>query len=133
VESLAKLQPELAPLWQAVHSRLSSGRPVSRVRIGPPNDQQQADLLGLTRLPGERPSVSLAALDHVLVESVGVPASAVVVGLVGPLGDREVDRERAAAQRDELWAWFADDPVILAQPALAPWVSSVRHAGLAGG
>jgi uncharacterized protein (TIGR02679 family) len=136
VEPLAKLPPELAPLWQAVHSRLSSGRPVSRVRIGPLNGQQQAalaDLLGLPRLPGERPSVSLAALDHVLLESVGVPARAVVARLIGPLGDRAGDRERAAAGRDELWAWFADHPVILAQPALAPWVSSVRQAGLAGG
>lgn len=59
VEPLANLPPELAPLWQAVHSRLSSGRrPVSRVRIGPLNDQQQTGLLGLPRLPGELPSVS---------------------------------------------------------------------------
>src|SRR5258708_34125639 len=91
-----------------------------------------ADLLGLRRLPGERPSVSLAALDHVLVESVGVPARAVVVRLIGPLGDRAGDRERAAARRDELWAWFAGHPVILAQPALAPWVSGVRPPRRAG-
>jgi len=136
VEPLAKLPPELAPLWQAVHGRLSSGRPVSRVRIGPLDARQQAalaDLLGLPRLPGERPSVSLAALDQVLLESVGVPAREVVAGLIGPLGDRAGDRERAAARRDELWAWLAGHPVVRAQPALAPWVSSAQRAGLAGG
>jgi uncharacterized protein (TIGR02679 family) len=133
---LAQLPPELAPLWQAVHARLSSGRPVSRVRLGPLDAGQQAalaDLLGLPRLPGERPWVSLDVLDRVLVESVGVPAREVVAGLVGPLGDRAADRDRAAARRDELWAWLAGHPVVRAQPALAPWVAGVRRAGLAGG
>ncbi len=27
--------PALRPLWSAIHARLSSGRPVSRVRVGP--------------------------------------------------------------------------------------------------
>jgi uncharacterized protein (TIGR02679 family) len=136
VEPLTNLPPELAPLWAAVHHRLSSGRPVSRVRIGPLSARQQAvlaDLLGLPRLPGERPTVSLAILDNVLIESVGLPAREVVGRLVGPLGDRAGDREQAAAQREELWAWFADHPVVRAQPALSPWVSSVQRAGLAGG
>jgi hypothetical protein len=136
VEPLAKLPPELAPLWRAVHSRLSSGRPVGRVRVGPLDAGQQAalaDLLGLSRLPGEQPSVSLATLDHVLAESVGMPAREVVAQLIGPLGDRAGDRERAAAQRDGLWAWLGGHPVVRAQPALAPWVSSTQRAGLAGG
>jgi uncharacterized protein (TIGR02679 family) len=136
VEPLANLPPELAPLWQAVHRRLSSGRTVSRVRIGPLSTRQQnvlADLLGLPRLPGEWASVSLAMLDNVLIESVGIPAQDVVTRLVGPLGDRAGDRERAAARREELWAWLRNHPVVRAQPALAPWVSSVQRAGLAGG
>ena len=136
MEPLAKLPPELAPLWLAVHSRLSSGRPVGRVRVGPLDTGQQAalaDLLGLPRLPGEQPSVSLATLDHVLTESVGMAAREVVTRLIGPLGDRAGDRERAAAQRDGLWAWLGGHPVVRAQPALAPWVSAVQRAGLAGG
>jgi uncharacterized protein (TIGR02679 family) len=64
---------------------------------------------------------------------VGVPAREVVAWLIGPLGDRAGERERAAARRDELWAWLAGHPVVRAQPALAPWVSSVQHAGLARG
>jgi uncharacterized protein (TIGR02679 family) len=136
VEPIAQLAPELAPLWRAVHRRLSSGRPVGRVRVGPLDAGQQAavaDLLGLPRLPGEQPSVSLATLDQVLIESVGMPAREVVASLIGPLGDRAGDRERAAAQRDELWAWLAGHPVVRAQPALAPWVGSVQRARLAGG
>jgi uncharacterized protein (TIGR02679 family) len=108
---------------------------VSRVRVGPLNARQQAalaDLLGLPRLPGERPSVSLAALDQVLIESVGVPARDVVAALIGPVGDRAGDRELATAERDELWSWLADHPVVHAQPALAAWVSSVQRAGLTG-
>jgi uncharacterized protein (TIGR02679 family) len=108
---------------------------VSRVRIGPLDARQQAalaDLLGLSRLPGERPTVSLAALDHVLIESVGVSAREVVAGLIGPLSDRARDRAQAAARRSELWAWLAGHPVVRAQPALATWASSVQRAGLAG-
>ncbi len=136
MEPLAKLAPELLPLWQAVHSRLSSGRPVNRVRIGPLDGRQQAalaDLLGLARLPGERPSVSLAALDQVLADSVGCGASQVVTELIGPLGDRAGDREREMTRRDELWAWLAGHPVVRAQPALTSWVSGLQRAGLARG
>ena len=48
----------LRPLWQAVHERLSSGRAVSRVHVGPLDDDQRealADLLGMDRLPGPGP------------------------------------------------------------------------------
>jgi uncharacterized protein (TIGR02679 family) len=136
VGPLSKLPPELSPLWRALHDRLSSGRPVRRVRIGPLDDRQQgalADLLGLARRPGEYPVVSLPALDQILVESVGAGTREVVTELIGPLGDRAGDRERAAAGRAELWAWLAAHPVVLAQPALAPWAGGVRRSGLAGG
>lgn len=133
---VAKLPPDLAPLWQAVHDRLSSGQPVSRVRIGPLETQQRsalADLLGLARLPGVYATVSLRLLDQVLMESVGLSAREVVARLVGPVGDRAGDRERADAERNELWAWLASHPVVAAQPALATWAASMRRAGLVGG
>lgn len=66
---LSNLLPELAPLWQAVHNRLSSGRPVSRVRFGPLDGRQRAalaDLLGISKMPGEYPVVSLPELDQIL-------------------------------------------------------------------
>jgi uncharacterized protein (TIGR02679 family) len=136
VDALSKLPPELAPLWQAVHHRLSSGRPVTRVRVGPLDSQQQAalaDLLGRARMPGQYSTVSLAELDEILREAVGAGAREVVGRLVGPVGDRAGDQQRAAAERAALWAWLAGHPVVAAQPALGPWVEGLRRAGLAGG
>jgi hypothetical protein len=68
------LSKDLAPLWRAIHDRLSSGRAVSRVKLGPLDLGQQtalADLLGLARLPGEYATVSLPQIDEVLIDSVG--------------------------------------------------------------
>ena len=124
--------PALAPLWQAVHERLSSGRPVTRVRLGPLTVKERealADLLGLARMPDERPSVSLVELDVALGSSV----RDLVVQLVGPLGDRAGDRARAVAERDGLWDWLAGHPVVRAQPALAEWAAAVRRGGLVRG
>ena len=130
--TVPNFSPALAPLWQAVHERLSSGRPVTRVRLGPLTVEQRealADLLGLARVPDERPSVSLVELDAAL----GSSARDVVIQLVGPLGDRAGDRARAAAERDGLWTWLAAHPVVRAQPALAEWVGAVRRSGLVHG
>jgi uncharacterized protein (TIGR02679 family) len=136
VDPLSELPSELAPLWQAVHRRLSSGRPVTRIRVGPLDSRQQAalaDLLGTGRTPGQYPSVSLPVLDRILTESVGAGAREVVSRLIGPVGDRAGDQERAAAERAALWAWLDGHPVVAAQPALESWASAVRRTGLIGG
>lgn len=126
----------LAPLWNAMHARLSSGRPVSRVRVGPLDDEHRsalADLLGMDRLPGEFASVSVLALDEILRESVGAGVRDVVSELVGPLGDRAADRRRAEEERARLWEWLDSHEVVAAQPVLADWAASVRRSGLIGG
>jgi uncharacterized protein DUF3323 len=90
------------PLWKALHDRMSSGRHVSRVRFGPLDEEQRsavADLLGSDRLPGEYPTVSVAALDELLVPSVGAGVREVVVALLGPLDDRATRRALADAAR----------------------------------
>jgi uncharacterized protein (TIGR02679 family) len=136
VDPLSKLPAELAPLWQAVFGRLSSGRPVSRVRVGPLDGRQRrafADLLGLSRMPGEYVTISLATLDEILAESVGASTREVVAQLIGTPGNRARDRERAAAERAGLWAWLDSHPVVTAQPALGHWVLAVRRAGLIRG
>lgn len=136
VEIHSKLSTQLTPLWHAVHDRLSSGRPVSRVRVGPLDDAQRgalADLLGMSRLPGEYASVSVDALERILQESLGTGVRDVVTALVGPLGDRAGDRKRTEAERAGLWAWLDDHPVVAAQPALRSWTAAVRQAGLRGG
>jgi uncharacterized protein (TIGR02679 family) len=132
VEPIQNLSPALAPLWLALHTRLSSGRPVSRVRLGPldvPQQEALADLLGLARLPGEQPSVSLSDIEAAL----GAGVRDVVSRLVGPIGDRAGDQERARAERTDLWDWVAHHPVVLAQPALADWAAALRRGGLIGG
>ncbi|MGW0561303.1 TIGR02679 family protein [Streptomyces sp. NPDC003016] len=128
--------PGLAPLWRAFHDRLSTGRPVARVRIGPLDEAAQsavADLLGLDRLPGRRPTVSLSHLDETLRDSCGEDTRSVVTAVVGPVGDRAAARASDRAARTALWEWLAAHPVVLAQPALDVWVAHVRRAGLTGG
>jgi uncharacterized protein (TIGR02679 family) len=136
VKPLSELPGELAPMWRAVHDRLSSGHPVSRVRIGPLDRRQQgavADLLGLSRMPGEYMIISLAKLDEILSQSVGTGTREVVTQLIGPLRDRAGDRQRAAAERASLWAWLDGHPLLAAQPALGSWAAALRRAGLIGG
>ncbi|MEU4802976.1 TIGR02679 family protein [Actinosynnema sp. NPDC023587] len=126
----------LRPLWRAVHDRLSSGRQVRRVRVGPLDDEQRsavADLLGDERLPGEYAMVSVAALDELLVSSVRAGVREVVAALLGPLDDRAARRALADAARAGLWEWATRHPVVTAQPALLEWVDAVRRAGLVGG
>ncbi|WP_330273929.1 TIGR02679 family protein [Lentzea sp. NBC_00516] len=121
------------PLWKAVHDRMSSGRQVSRVKTGPLDEEQRAavaDLLGTDRLPGEYATVSVAALDEVLLSAVGAGAREVVVALLGPLDDRAGQRALADAARAELWTWLDTHAVVTAQPALRGWADSVRRAGL---
>jgi uncharacterized protein (TIGR02679 family) len=48
--------------------------------------------------------------------------------LAGPVGDRAGERRRVAAERAELWAWLAEQPV-----ATADWVAGVRRGGLIDG
>lgn len=132
----SRLPTDLAPLWRAVFERLSSGHPVSRVRVGPLDDRQQsalADLLGLNKLPGRFAVVSLTKLDQILIESVGATTREVVTQLIGPPEDRAGDRARRAAQRSELWEWLNDHAALAAQPALKPWAATLRRAGLVHG
>ncbi|MFG2226340.1 TIGR02679 family protein [Streptomyces sp. NPDC048644] len=129
-------RPELQPLWQTVHDRLSSGRPVTRVRFGPLDDPQRealADLLGLDRLPDVRPSVTLARLEEAVTELSGRTVREVVTELVGPPADRAAERRRQEDERACLWAWLDAHDAVRAQPALADWATSCRATGLVDG
>lgn len=130
------MSPALSPLWHAAHHRLSSGLPVSRIRLGPLTEEQRtalADLLGLDRLPPESTTVSVTELDQILEGTVGEGLHQVVTRLVGPIDDRAGRRAAASAERAALWAWLERHPVVAGQPALLEWAAWVRRAGLVGG
>lgn len=130
-----QLSSALMPLWLAVHARLSSGLPVSRVHVGPLDLEQRtalADLLGSARLPDEHVDVALGRLGEVVRERTGQDVRDLVTQLVGPIGDRAAERREAAVRRAQLWDWLAAHPVVSAQPALAAWVAGARRAGLIG-
>ncbi|WP_329568455.1 TIGR02679 family protein [Streptomyces sp. NBC_01361] len=127
---------ELAPLWQELHARLSSGRTVARITVeplSPASREALADLLGLDRLPGTRATVSLTRLDEVVREAVGGNARAVAEAIVGPLANRAAERDSDRAARESLWDWLEGHPVVTTQPALLPWARSMRRAGLIRG
>lgn len=124
--------PALAPLWRAVHERLSSGRPVSTILVAGLDDAARAaiaDLLGMDRLPGARFRVPLSRLDAVVREAAGTDARAVVDQVIGPVGNRVAQREEAASERDELWSWLRGHSVVREQPILEDWVDGLRRAG----
>jgi uncharacterized protein (TIGR02679 family) len=136
VNQVENLPEGLAPLWRAIHGRLSSGRAVSRVKIGPLDLGQRtalADLLGLAKLPAEYATVSLQQVDEVLIDSVGAGVHEVVSQKIGPVADRAADRARAATERAGLWDWLASHPVVQAQPVLATWAHEARRSGVIGG
>ncbi|MBC6460191.1 TIGR02679 family protein [Actinomadura sp. HBU206391] len=127
---------ELEPVWAALHHRLSSGRPVSRVTVDGLDAAQQAalaDLLGLDRYPGESTVLSLARLDAVLNEITGLNARAVTEAIMGPLDDRAGARAVREHERAELWSWLGRHPAVTAEPSLQAWVADVRRAGVVGG
>ncbi|WP_323378339.1 TIGR02679 family protein [Streptomyces smaragdinus] len=129
-------RPELAPLWQAVHQRLSSGHPVQRVSLGPLDPAARealADLMGLDRLPPARTTVTMARLDSALLESVGTDARAVAETILGPTGDRAARRRSGVAERDALWHWLESHPVVAGRPSLAAWSAQIRRSGLVHG
>jgi uncharacterized protein (TIGR02679 family) len=126
---------ELMPVWQAFHARLSSGRPVSRVRVGPLTADQQvalADLLGLSRLPGVETQVPLARLEELLAP-LGLSVSSVVEATCGPIGNVAADRAAQSDAVEQLWSSLVSHKVVRAQPALEQWLADVRRGGLIGG
>ncbi|MFF9147513.1 TIGR02679 family protein [Streptomyces sp. NPDC014861] len=128
--------PDLRGVWHTLHTRLSTGRPVTRVRLGPLDDPQRealADLLGLDRLPDPRPSIPLARLEEAVTELSGRTVRELLTELVGPLGDTAGDRRRRNDARADLWAWLAGHPTVRAQPALIDWTAACQSSGLMGG
>ncbi|WP_217224594.1 TIGR02679 family protein [Streptomyces anulatus] len=123
----------LRPVWQTIHDRLSSGRPVARVRLGPLDDEQRealADLMGWDRLPDTHPTLTLTHLQAALAETSPLTLTEILTHIIGPLHDRAGDRHRRNNERAALWEWLDNHPTIHAQPALLAWTAHCRTTGL---
>jgi uncharacterized protein (TIGR02679 family) len=127
-------RPELTPLWTEARRRFEQGTVTTlRLRqLTPAQQQALADLLGLPRLPGADPTVTLDHLDAAL-RPVGLDTRSVVEAIGGPITDRAAQRSADRADRAALWQWLESHPVVAAQPALQGWIAGVRNAGLVGG
>ena len=126
----------LRPLWQTLHDRLSSGNPVSSVRVGAwsePEREAVADLLGLDRVPHPRTILALSQVSTAVTEIDGSDLSAVLERVIGPLGDRRTSRALADTQRHDLWTWARQVPLVQAEPVLLEWVTYLQAGGLVNG
>ncbi|SNS06313.1 TIGR02679 family protein [Actinomadura mexicana] len=127
---------DLKPLWTVLHKRFSTGAAVSRITVrGLDGDQRAAiaDLLGMDRYPPSTVTLALARLDTVLRELTGLDTRTVTEAICGPIGDEARDRRRQEGERAALWEWLGGHQVVVAEPALAGWVSDVRRHGLVNG
>jgi hypothetical protein len=96
------LPPASMPLWRALHRRLSTGRPVTAVWIGPLEADQReaiADLFGLDRAPGAVRDGAMQQLDDLLRDTVGLSAREVVERIIGPPGDEAACVRSAGSTR----------------------------------
>ncbi|HEX6472473.1 MAG TPA: TIGR02679 family protein [Streptosporangiaceae bacterium] len=124
---------DLRPLWAEVRRRLEEADgPVRSVRVPLRTDGERAalaDLLGMSKLPGDGVTVRMDRLDAVLGE-VGLDSRTVVEAIAGPLRPLAAQRRERAAAREELWSWVAGHPDVAAEPALRAWGDYVRARGL---
>lgn len=122
----------LDPLLRECHRRLSSGKPVTRVRLGEVARSEQdavADLLGLPRRPCAGTSIRLADVEAALRDLSGQPLRAVLEELYGPIGDRTADRAAAADARADLWTWLREHDVVR-RKGLQQWAAEVEAGGV---
>ncbi|MBW3614176.1 MAG: TIGR02679 family protein [Actinobacteria bacterium] len=127
-------RPDLEPLWEELARRFSaSDRPVTSVTVRHLSDQSRtalADLLGLERLPPPSPRVRVGEVARALGVSGEEGVRAAVEELVGPLGNRSLERRQDRARREALWSWLEGEAARL---DVAEWSRSVRSQGIPGG
>jgi uncharacterized protein (TIGR02679 family) len=123
--------PQLRPLWVAVHDRLCRGdltdRSVVTVRSDDPDVRRAVDrLLGRVSTAG-RLNVRVDTLDAVLTRA-GADARRLAVAACGPVVDRSAARAGAVAAKDKAWARILAHPAAV-EPTLAAWLGELRRQG----
>jgi uncharacterized protein (TIGR02679 family) len=130
VSSLAS-DPQLAPLWAAVHERLCrgavTGTSIITVRDAPPETRRAVDrLLGRVSSAGQL-KVRYDKLEAALRLADTDPRT-VVTAAVGPVVDRTVARAESAAALSAAWDAIGGHP-LASEPALRAWLERLRAAG----
>lgn len=130
----------LAPLVAELARRFEDGAPVTRITIRDLNDDQResiADLLGLDRLPNSTLRLSLRTLLDALGLTRTEELRAAVESILGPLGDRQAEREALRQRRSNLWAWCAEQgegvPLLDGGDTVDRWMDGLRRVGVRGG
>lgn len=124
----------LDSLLRECHRRLSTGKPVTSVRLRRLDRTEQdaiADLLGLASLPSAGATVRLEEVAAAVEQLSGVSLREALVHRYGPIGDRVADRAQAADARAALWSWLRGHPVVSSRE-LARWARDVEAGGVRG-
>jgi uncharacterized protein (TIGR02679 family) len=121
-------------LLRECHRRLSTGKPVTSVRLGQLDRAEQdaiADLLGLASLPTAGATVRLTAVSAAVERLSGATLAETLVHRYGPITDRTADRAQAADARAALWAWLRDQPAVRSRD-LDRWADDLEAGGVRG-
>lgn len=122
------------PLLRECHRRLSTGAPVSKVRVGTMDRSEQdaiADLFGLPSRPLAGASFALDDIETAVLELTGRPLRDVLEERFGLIGDERAARVSAADERAALWAWLVAHPVVRDRDLLG-WAEELRTTGVRG-
>lgn len=126
--------PQLRPLWEAVHARLCRGDLTERSTVtitDTDSDVRRAvdRLLGRVSTSG-RLTVRVAALNIVLARA-GITAQDAAVEACGPVIDRAAARTATGEARTAAWTRIFQHPAA-AEPALAAWLEQLQASGRLG-
>ncbi len=122
------------PLLRECHRRLSTGAPVSKVRVDAMDRAEQdaiADLFGLPTRPAPGVSFAFDDVERAVLELTRRPLREVLEERFGPIGDARAARMSAADERAALWAWLMAHPVVR-DHELFEWAADVRSTGVRG-
>lgn len=126
--------PQLAPLWKALHDRLSkggiAGSSIITVRDATPETRRAVDRLLGHVSTGAQLRVRYGKLESTLGRA-GTTTRAIVEAAEGPITDRSEARAGTAAANEAAWERITAHPAA-ADPALAGWLAAIRKQGRLG-
>lgn len=123
--------PQLRPLWRAVHDRLSkgpvAGSSIITVRDATPETRRAVDRLIGHLSTGTQLKVRYGKLATALAQA-GTTPDAVATAALGPITDRSAQRAATASATTAAWETICSHPTA-AEPAIAAWLETIRTGG----